>query len=213
MPASLTALLILVLAAAPGYAALRVIERRSPRDPVSPIRETIEYVSVGLLASAVIAFLLLGAAEITSALLPLRGLIGGPGYLRAHPWQLILSGLLQVILATGLAAAAGMLLVRKLVPRVNRQGHLWHPVLARNEEGRDAYVAIELTDGRLVEGLVLAYSSSVNPSDREIAVQGPIAVTPPGGVRTRSAASTIVISGGQIRMITVGFPELRSRSS
>jgi hypothetical protein len=213
MPASLTALLILVFAAAPGYAALRAMERRNPRDSVSAIRETIEIVSVGLLASTVVALILLGAAEITSALLPLRGLVAGPGYLRSHPWQLILSGLLQLVGATGLSAAAGMMVVRGLAPVVIRQGHIWNLVLARNRAGRDAYVAIELLDGRLVEGLVRAYSTSVDPGDREIAVQGPIALTAPGGVRTRSRATTIVISGAQIRMMTVAFPEMRRRPS
>jgi hypothetical protein len=211
MPASLTALLILVFAAAPGYAALRAMERRNPRDSVTAIRETIEIVSVGLLASTVVALLLLGAAEITSALLPLRGLVAGSSYLRAHPWQVILSGLLQVVAATVLSAAAGTLVVRGLAPVVNRPGHIWNLVLTRNRDGRDAYVAVELLDGRLVEGLIRGYSSSVDPGDREIAVQAPIAVTPPGGARTRSAASTIVISGAQIRMISVSFPEMRKR--
>ncbi|MGC5330453.1 DUF6338 family protein [Micromonospora sp. DT62] len=208
----MAALLILAFAAAPGYAGLRAMERRSPRDAVSPVRETLEIVSLGLTASAITALLLLFAAQLTSALLPLRGLIVGPGYFRAHPWQLILSGLLQIVLATGLAAAMGMLVVRRFAPVVIRQGNLWHPVLAENRDGRRAYVAIELLDGRLVEGFVLMCSTAVNPGDREIALQGPLAVTASGGARTRSPATTIVLSGAQIRMMTVSFPELRHRA-
>jgi hypothetical protein len=34
----------------------------------------------------------------------LRGLVAGPSCLRAHPWQVILSGLVQVVAATGLSA-------------------------------------------------------------------------------------------------------------
>jgi hypothetical protein len=188
------------------------MERRSPRDAVSPARETIEIVSLGLIASAITALLLLLAAQLTSALLPLRGLIAGSDYFRAHPWQLILSGLLQIVLASGLSAVIGMLIVKRFAPVVIRQGNLWHPVLAEKRNGRRAYVAIELLDGRLVEGFVLLCSTAVNPGDREIALQGPLAVTAPGGARTRSSAASIVLSGGQIRMMTVSFPQLRVRA-
>jgi hypothetical protein len=142
----------------------------------------------------------------------LRGLIVGPAYFRAHPWQLILSGLLQILLATGLSAAISMLIVKRFAPVVIRQGNLWHPVLAENRDGRRAYAAIELLDGRLVEGAVLSFSTAVNPGDREIALQGLLAITPPGGARTRSQATTIVLSGAQIRMMTISFPELRPRA-
>jgi hypothetical protein len=211
MPGSLAALLILAFAAAPGYTGLRAMERRSPRDAVSPVRETIEIVALGLIASAFTALLLVLAAQLTSALLPLRGLIAGPGYFRVHPWQLILSGLLQIVLATALSAAIGMLIVRRFPPVVVRQGNLWHPVLTGERDGRHAYVAIELLDGRLIEGSVLSYSNAVDPGDREIALQGPLAITVPGGVRSRSSATLIVLSGAQMRMMTVSFPELRRR--
>lgn len=212
MLGSLTALLILAFAAAPGYAGLRAMERRSPRDSVSSVRETLEIVSLGLIASVITALLLFFAAQITSALLPLRGLIVGPSYFRAHPWQLILSGLLQIAFATGLSVAIGMLIVERFAPAVIRQGNLWHPVLAEMRDGHRAYVAIELLDGRLVEGFALMCSTAAHPNDREIALQAPLAVTVPGGARTRSPAASIVLGGAQIRMITVSFPRLQRRA-
>src|SRR5262245_41165830 len=86
LPNSLTGLLIILLAAAPGYAYVRCVERRVPRDARSATREIVEIISVGCLSSAAVALALLSLAEVNSALLPLSGLTSGATYLRAHPW-------------------------------------------------------------------------------------------------------------------------------
>jgi hypothetical protein len=211
MPTSLTALLVLVYAAIPGYAFWRVVERGRPRDRKSRTREVIEVVAAGILASTIAALIVLVVAEFTDALVPIRGAFDGWPYLRTHQQQVIVTALTQLVLAVTVAGLTGAIFARTTPQTIVREGNLWNRMLTRNRGGLRPFLAVELTNGRVIEGYLLAVSNNSSPAHRDIALQGPLAETPLGGRRTRSKAAFVIISGSQVRTVTAGFPEPRRR--
>jgi hypothetical protein len=200
---------VFLFGVAPGYVYHRAVSRRVPRDAQSGLREAAELVSAGAFASAVAALAMLGVAQFTSALLQLEDLIGGAAYLERHPWEAIWSGLLTVLLASAVAWSAGTA-VAALVARDTRVqgGTVWTRVLTRRFQGRRPFLAVELLDGRVVEGLLLNASTEVDQQLRDLALQPPIAWSTRGGARSHVREGFVVVPGREIRVIQGSYPRL-----
>jgi hypothetical protein len=155
----------------------------------------------------------LGIAQFTAALLQLEDLIRGATYLEQHPWEAIWSGLLTVLLASAIAWLAGTA-VAVLAARGARvqDGTVWTRVLTRRFRGRRPFLAVELLDGRVVEGFLLNASTEVDQQLRDLALQPPIAWSTRGGARSHVREGFVVVPGREIRVIQGSYP-LLSRAS
>jgi hypothetical protein len=217
MPNSLIAFVVLVAALTPGYSYHRCFQRYAARDDRGTTSELVELFLAGALSSALAAVLLLLLGEaLPMTFLRLRDLVSGHAFVQAHPWQAAWAGVLAFLVSIGVATATGWLLGRRTIGGgLNlRQGNVWVRAFTRRHQGRKPYLAVELDDGRIVEGYLLYCSTDADPSRRDLALQGPLAGSrPDGGGRTRLPAVSIVIPAGRVRLVHVSYPEQRRRVS
>ncbi len=220
MPSSLVGLLVLLLAGTPGYLYLFCYERRALRDVVSPAREIAELFAVGASSTLAAALVILSVAELWSALLPLAGFASGLDYMAHHPWQTLTTAGAVLVLSAAICAGLGHLLGGRspYAARYRIQpGGVWHGVLTapciRNVRGAPVearrFVAIHLIDGLRIEGYFDRISHGDDVNQRDIALSRPIALTPPGGLRRRSKATTVIVPGALIRFVETGAPPVR----
>jgi hypothetical protein len=212
MPSGLVGVLVFLFGVAPGYLYRRAIWRRVPHEKKGGLTEAAELISAGAFASAIAVLVVLGAAEFTTALLSLENLTAGTDYLRAHPWQAIWAGLSAVLLAAALAWFAGTLTATIRSRDITLlDGTVWSRVLTRRHHERRPFLAVELLDGRIVEGFLLEVSTEPEMEKRDIALQPPIAWSVPGGSRLHIREGFVIVSGREIRVIQASYPELRRR--
>ncbi|MEU1311994.1 DUF6338 family protein [Streptomyces cinnamoneus] len=218
MPSGFTGLLVLLLAGVPGYLYVFCYERRTPRDALSAGREAVELFAVGALATVAATLVALSLAELWSGLLPLAALGAGWDHVLRHPGQVLASSGLVLSLSAGLCAGLGHLLgSRSAFARRHRvlAGTVWHGVLTDpcvlRRPGEPSvetrrFVAVHLTDGLRVEGYLERVSQHAETAMRDIALSRPIALTPPGGTRQPSSATTAIVPGALVRLIETGPP-------
>ncbi|MFD0415483.1 DUF6338 family protein [Streptomyces sp. NPDC127108] len=216
MPGSVVGLLGALLAATPGYLYLFCYERRTPRDMPGGGRDIAEMFAVGASSTLAAAFGVLALAEVWHGLLPLERLVQGQSAIVARPWPALATGALVLGVSAGLCAVLGHVLGGHTAYAVRhrvRQGTVWHGVLtspcfARDEHGvrteTRRFVAVHLMDGLRVEGYFQGVSRDTDTATRDIALSRPIALTPAGGERRRSSASTVIVPGALVRLIETG---------
>ncbi|MEO3823563.1 DUF6338 family protein [Actinomadura sp. B10D3] len=213
MPSNALALAVLIVALAPGFAYHRVYRRRVPAEKRTATEEIVELFCAGALGSFAASLVVLGLAQAVSGLVTLDILLGVGKELRAHAWAAVLSGALALALSALFCAAAGVAMGRLSRSGVGqiRPGTLFaRTVTARSRTGRRPYLAVELVDGRLVEGYLRYVAIDEDPARRDMVLQRPIAWSGTGyAERTLSRAARVLLRGSMIGAIHVSFPEPR----
>jgi hypothetical protein len=181
-PTTVAAFVFLIAALSPGFVYHRMLARFQPRDHRSPLVELAEMATAGALTTAFAIAAVLGIGELVPALISPADLAGDPNALRARPWGVLGSVVLALLVSLALAAAAGWLWIRKIVkaPSRMREGTVWIGVLAAKRDGKPAFLAVELDDGRVVEGVFRAVSGLEDPARDALVLRRPVLVSGPG---------------------------------
>ncbi|MBZ9599372.1 DUF6338 family protein [Streptomyces erythrochromogenes] len=213
MPTTFTALAVLLAAAAPGYAFVRIVEVKVPRRRRSSVMELVDLVCVGAAGSVVAVLAVLVLARRWTALLPLEGLLLGTSYIRPHIWQAIWSVMLALTVSVCLSAAAGLgeTWRRRSATRSTSASAL-HRVAEMTPSGLHPFVAVHLVDGRVWEGFLKGMDDERGPlGEGDLVLQGPLAVTVPTRGRVRHPAQFVVLPGSQIVLVYGSYlrPEAR----
>jgi hypothetical protein len=168
----------------------------------SAVTDVVELFAVGGLASTVASLLILANAEWTGVFVRMADLVQ-PNVLVQQPWRILASVLTVLGVSVLLCVGAGWLVGRLSRQRLSsvREGSTWTRALVRSNNKKRPYLAVELTDGRLVEGFVLSVSTSDDPANKVLVLQGPLAVRGQGEPRERSAADFVVVPGNIIGLI------------
>lgn len=217
LPSTLLGLLLFLASVSPGYIYLRTYERRSFRDARTGLREVAEIVTVGALATTVASFVMLTVGQLTTAFLPLSGLLEGSRYLREHPWQVIASaGSVLGLSLQGCALVGSKLGGRAGGPTARTtMGTVWGSAL-RQPVGfgeRRPFATIETTNDTHIDGFILSVSHAIDPAQREIALRAPIGLSLPGGVQQRLDAHIVIVPGTMIRTVSVRWMTPQSRKT
>jgi hypothetical protein len=209
-PTTVAGIVFLVAALSPGLVYHRVLSRFLPRDSRSTVVELVELATAGALTTAVACVAVLGAGEVVPVLLSPAEL-----YTRPHPWQVLLSATLALVLSFGLAGVAGWWWVRKFgrEPVRIREGSAWAGVLGAKRDGKPAFLAVELTDGRLVEGVFRTVSVAEDPDRDALALRRPILVTGPNGAPRTEVDEDFVLIPRSIVKVVHGTYRLTKKES
>ncbi|MFG2540137.1 DUF6338 family protein [Streptomyces sp. NPDC048511] len=215
MPSSVIAAVLLLAAMTPGYAFHRTMNRYRPKDTRSSTTEVVELFSVGALATTTGLLLTLLIGELAPSLITLREATKTPTDLRHHPWSWAGAAVLAMTLSMALSTLAGVYAGRKSPRRTGtavREGTVAvHALTDRAGPGgrHKPFAAVELSDGRLVEGYVRYVSTDPDPARRDIVLQQPIAWTGPGDApRTRSPAVCVFVPGALVRVVHISYPHV-----
>jgi hypothetical protein len=198
-PTTVAGIVFLVAALSPGLVYHRVLSRFLPRDSRSTVVELVELATAGALTTALSCVVVLGAGEVVPALLSPAEL-----YTRPAPWSVLLSAILALVLSFGLAGLAGWWWVRKFARRPVRirEGSAWVGVLGKRRDGKPAYLAVELTDGRSIEGVFRTVSVAEDPDRDALALRRPIFVTGPNGApRTEVDEEFVLIPRSVVKVV------------
>ncbi|MEV8230068.1 DUF6338 family protein [Streptomyces sp. NPDC079167] len=220
MPSSVIAAVLLLAAMTPGYAFHRAVNRYRPKDTRSSTAEVVELFSVGALATAAGLLLTLLLGELAPFLVTLHEVTKAPAHFGDHPWSWVGAVVLAMALSMALSTLAGVYAGRKSPRRTGtavREGTVAVHALtdrAGPDRRRKPFVAVELSDGRLVEGYVRYVSTDPDPARRDIVLQRPIAWTGPGDVpRTESPTVCVFVPGALVRVVHISYPHVPAPSA
>jgi len=181
IPDTLLGLLLFIGAIGPGYVWLLVVERRRPSEERSAILEAAELSFVGILSTGVAAFIVLGVVDgweslgvDTSALAT-----DGGKYLLQEPIKGIGTLLAIFGLSFGLAWGAAQI-GQPDDPPIKPGFNVWDRVFSLTGPEK-VFVTAELRDRRRFSGYVHAWDVGTGEEDRDLSLQAPIKVRPPGG--------------------------------
>lgn len=203
-PSTVAGIIFLAAALSPGLLYHQLLMRFFPRDSRSTVVELVELATVGALTSVLAGAAVLGAGEVVPALVSVNEVFGGSAILRSQAWSLLGSLLLALALSWGLAVLGGWLWIRRSSGRRGRirEGSAWASVLSGKRDGLPAYLAVELDDGRLIEGVFRAVSVAEDPARDVLALRRPIRICPPGGTeRTEVDGEFVLIPRSIIKAV------------
>lgn len=174
IPDSIAALLIVAAIFGPGYAFIRVAERRDPRPARSALLELTELVSIGLSCSAATTLAGIVVAEETGWVDVEALGRDGTAYALANPTPVFLAfGV--VLLASFILASLLSWWLHRTLPATLRHYSVWHELFRRQQDGRAPYATVELRDGRTIAGPVAVYTVEERPPDeRDLVLIQPI---------------------------------------
>ena len=173
IPSTLLGVLAFLASAGPGYAYVKIAERwRRPAEKTA-LREAMELLVIGSLATAlgVLAALIAGDER---GFLDTVALAERPGrYMVTHPLEIGAALLIVLVISYGGAVLAA-LLVHKGRRRVYPDSAWWGAFERRLPEGHGVYATVGLKDGRAITGGVHSFTAEpVAVEDREIALAAP----------------------------------------
>ncbi|MEV4824190.1 DUF6338 family protein [Micromonospora sp. NPDC049274] len=210
MPANVVTVAVLIAALAPGFCFVQTYRRHVFADKPSPTREVIEFFGAGALATVVAGLLILALGNVVPWLVSLHDLVGDTRDLRASAWHVVASAGLVLLLSVTLCIVGGEVLGRRAPSRVGRinAGVMSVGVLATpSPKGREPYLAVELDDGRLVEGYLRQAAIEDDPARRDLVLQRPLFFSGTGyAERTPSPAVKLYVPGSMIRVIHISYP-------
>ncbi|WP_322779737.1 DUF6338 family protein [Frankia sp. Cas4] len=219
-------LIVVIAALVPGLGYLRAYRRYTLYDVRTSTVEFVEMLAIGALGTSVAAIIVLAIGEVAPGLVTLRALFHGYGDLSKSPWGTIVSAAGILLLGTVGCITAGVLAGQHSRRRVGvtlagvpaeeraagpafREGSQFAAALLRGApDGGAPFLAVELSDGRLVEGFALLVSHHDDPLLRDLTLQKPVAFSGPGYTgRTVSPANRVFVPGSMIRLIHIAYPE------
>lgn len=212
MPNSIVAAVLLLVALAPGFVYRQAFLRSSLKDTQSSTVEVVELFTLGSLTSFAGLLVTAGLAEVFPWLVSMNDLTATGGDFRVRPWSWILSASLVLLVSAALSGGAGQMSGRRASHRLgggSREGNgAVRAFTDRSPDGVKPFLAIELTDGRLVEGYLRYVSTNESSALREVVLQHPLAVTDPdSGSRVLGKARLIVIPGSLVGLVHISYPE------
>ncbi|HWD77855.1 MAG TPA: DUF6338 family protein [Kribbella sp.] len=181
LPSTMVGLLVLVAALSPGLVRRRLVTRYVQRDSRSSVAEVVELATAGAFTSVIAAIATLVLGQFVPFLVSLGEFVGDPAGLRAHPWRVVLSLVVSLGLSFALASLSGYLWARRVaeVSAMIREGTVWAGVLSVKRDGKPAFLAVELDDGRLAEGYFRAVSVAEDVARDALVLRRPIAISGP----------------------------------
>jgi Family of unknown function (DUF6338) len=200
----------------PGYAWVRVSERRRPRPDRSALLELAELVSVGAFSSALalLAGLLIAKA---TAWIDLRAFARqGTKYVLVHP-ERGLTFLLLVLVASYVGTYLVALAALRHLPAAVSHASVWYEALGDAGATRRVRATVELRDGRAIRGNVASFDFGADqpPETKNIQLVQPLNV--------RAIRSTqwevlydecVVVPGNDIGVISLNYaPEAKRQGA
>lgn len=207
--AALTAAFLLALV--PGWVYLRLRSGKNAALPRGGLDEVLEVVAIGVATTGVAAALWALLPVGLTHLADVRELAANrQGYVDAHVRRVAATGLTIFLLALGLAFFLFRLAHRGPRPALVRET-VWAGALGRRGD-HYAWVGLTLRDGRLVEGELFAYPVGDEHEHRDVALQAPIRVTPPGGgPAVVTPLSRVILNEADIEHIGLVLGPLRGQ--
>jgi hypothetical protein len=180
LPTGIGALLLL-LVFVPGWAYLSWVERVRPAVDRSGLSELLEVVAMGVATTGpAVLLLVLVPNEWLPFTLDLERWAGG----KDHPRDDFRGAALSVALIFGFAMCIAYGLYRLQTRGRSKEFHpeagVGAQAIGQRPRGKVPWVGVQLTDGRLVEGLLHSFSLDDAGDERDIALSRPIRVTGSG---------------------------------
>jgi hypothetical protein len=204
VPESVVGLLLLFAALGPGFVWVRVAERRTAQPERSPLLETAQLVSVGGLCSLASAALMLWVASELNVIDVEAVRRQGATYALLNPLRafVVLAGAAMAALL--LAWMAARLAYRGDEPSLH-PGTTWRQVLGAQKD-RAAVATLGLRNGRIVQGVVIAYEITEPTQPRDLAIGQPIFdVSAATGETSRIEGGTLLVSESEIGWMSVDY--------
>ena len=205
IPNTVFGLLALAASLGPGYAYIRIAERRNPRPARSALLELAELLAVGGSCTLVVLLAALPVAEETGRIDLPAFAADARHYTAEHPVPVLTVVIAILVASYGLAILAARISHRGVSASL-RQHSVWHELL-RDQEAGKAYVTAELRDGRSVAGPVAYYTvQDVPPESREVVLIRPIqAKASPASEFKAVEDDRVVLRGSDIAVISVKY--------
>ncbi|MGF0319223.1 DUF6338 family protein [Nocardia fluminea] len=217
LPGSL-ALVFLMFSLIPGWWHLRLLERTRPAGKTGGLNELLQVLAVGLATTGSAIFILIllpdgwpyGWIADPAALIK-----GGSAYVQANLHKVAVTAAALLVLACVIAIL--LYFARSIGSQkgFKQLGDPWVYSLGNRPKNMVPYVAIELTDGRQIEGVLHTYSTDNGSSKPDIALKDPIRITPKDEEQPiRTLHNMIVVPGDQIVLVSLRIlPPDSTRSS
>lgn len=215
IPGSITGLLVFLASVGPGYLYVRVAERWRPYRERTALREAAEIVVSGSLATLIGVVVALIVSRVTR-LLPDREAVidDAGGYLVLHPARMGAALLVVLLVSYGLAYALAAYAPGRGAKVFADSG--WYGAFERNlPDGHGIVATVELRDGRMLAGVVRAFTAESSPvDDRELMLMasfgGPMLARAADGAVTSLPDQFVLLRGDEIRYIAGTYRQLTS---
>lgn len=204
-PETIVGIVVLLAAIAPGFVFIRVVERREPRVERSPLLEAAELALVGGTTTATATLFLLASTRGDPSVDFRRFLLSPRLYVANRPATVVLLVLGILVLSYLLAWLLGLVLVRGRPANIHPNLSVWRAAIHDSvQSSGGALAAVELDDGRVVSGIVFAYTIDPDVEGRELALRRPLFARTSGVAKpTPVDADYIVIPGDKIRYLAI----------
>ncbi|MCA1708126.1 MAG: DUF6338 family protein [Actinobacteria bacterium] len=198
---------LVLLSLVPGWLHLQLRKRLAPASSATGLSELLEVLAVGLATTGTsVALLIFVPTRWLSVLLDVDTWAAqGNDYLRQHVREAAASGLTAFILALAIAYLIYLPLRLRKPAEFRAQGSVWVHALGARPKGKVPWVALQLKDGKLIEGLLLSFSlSEEGLEQKDVALQRPIRVTLKQNEQPQwLELDRIIIPGNELSYITV----------
>lgn len=220
IPQTLGALVAFLTLVAPGIVFELLRERRRAGRTESAFREAAR-VALGSLGFSMVSSLLLLGVQALSQLafgggpfINLAQLVGSGDYARGHVHVIVVTLVVELALACGLAVALDIVLAKRKQEITSvQQQTAWHEVF-RGDRPRGAipWVHVRLTDGSSFYGFLRSHTASGVPGERELVLEGE-GLTYIDGETTQKAVigdrwPRVVIPASQISYLRVQYRDI-----
>ncbi|MET8778795.1 DUF6338 family protein [Nocardia sp. NPDC004654] len=206
LPGSL-ALVFLTFSLIPGWWHLRLLERTRPAGKTGGLNELLQVLAVGLATtgSAILVLILLPKGWPNDWLADPAALFkGGNAYAQANLRRVAVTA--AAVLALACVIAILLYYVRSVGSQrgFKQLGDPWVYSLGNWPKDKVPYIAIELTDGRQIEGVLHTYSTDNGSSKPDIALKDCIRITPKDEDEPiRTLHDIVVVPGDQIVLVSL----------
>jgi Family of unknown function (DUF6338) len=209
-PSTWLAVVLFVLAVAPGLLFDVLAERRRAGLSESGFREASRVVLASLVFSSIATGILLLVRSIKSGWMPdpRQLLLAGRPYLAARYGLILRALVIEVGIALVLAWAAHVVLARRQGGASIRQVSAWSQVFRRDmPPGHDVYVRVRLTSGSVYSGRVVNFTAGLDTEGRELVLAPPLSAKPATGPNAPLPPlyQRVVVRGEAIDVISVDY--------
>ncbi len=175
IPTTVLGLLLFVAVLGPGYAWVRYTETRSPRPQRSGVLEAADVVFIGAFATtlALVAVFIVG--PLVTEFPRLHEVVqDAQGFLRDRPYDAFASAAAVLVLSVGGTLAVASVIYGKREKPIRPGSTVWHDVFRVGGKHRDISVSVQVTGGRIVEGLFLSHVMDTDAKEKDLALQAPL---------------------------------------